>query len=148
MTADGAALRGLLDRAAIAEVLARYARAVDARDLPGVGACFTADAAYDGSLGRGTIATVLPALAEAMTRYERTLHLLGAPAITVDGDGATADTPCVAFHRLVDAGGPRDLVTAVRYVDALVRDGDGWRIAGRRVQIEWRRSERVALPDA
>jgi 3-phenylpropionate/cinnamic acid dioxygenase small subunit len=148
MTADGAALRVLVDRAAVTDVLVRYARALDARDLEAVATCFTSDAAYDGSLATGSIAVALAALAETIGRYERTLHLLGTPAIEIDGDRARADTPCVAFQRLVDAAGPHDLTIAVRYVDELRRDVDGWRICSRRVRIEWRRSEPVAVPDA
>ena len=50
------------DRTAIREVLLRYARGVDARDLALVASCFTPDAAYRGALASGTIADALAAL--------------------------------------------------------------------------------------
>ena len=126
------------DRIAIRDVLARYAAAVDAKDLDAVAACFTPDCAYAGSLGSGTIADALEALTNAMARYDATTHLLGASVVAVDGDTATADTPCVAHHVLP---GGRHLTVAVRYADALTRTPTGWRIRRRKVQATWRRED-------
>ena len=128
----------LADRDAVVAVLHGYAHAVDARDLDAVAACFTADAAYEGRLGRGTVADALRTLADAFVRYDATTHQLHNVHVTVDGDVARTTADCVAWHRL-RAGGW--LVVAVTYHDRLVRTPDGWRIAARRVEPRWTRQE-------
>jgi ketosteroid isomerase-like protein len=134
-------LRALLDRAAIQDVLLRYARGVDRRDFDLVASCFTPDAAYEGSLARGTIRDALAALGDAMARYISTLHLLGNQLIEIDGDRARSETYALAHHRLLD-GALR--VIAVRYVDELIRDGTRWHIRRRTVHHEWQRDEAPA----
>jgi hypothetical protein len=57
------ALQALLDRTAIHDLIMRYARGVDRRDLDLVASCFATDAAYEGSLGTGGIDVVLATLA-------------------------------------------------------------------------------------
>jgi len=133
-----AALRRLLDRAAIEDVLRRYARGVDRRDLELVASCFTADAAYDGALARGTITDALAALRVALDRYASTLHFLGNQLVEVDGDTARSETYALAHHRFADG---TFRVVAVRYLDELVRVRDGWRICRRVARREWERVE-------
>lgn len=134
-------VQDLLDRAAIHDVLLRYARGVDRRDLDLVASCFRPDAAYDGALGTGTIADALAALEPAMARYARTLHVLANQTIELAGDHARSETYALAHHVLPDG---RLRVVALRYCDDLVRDTTGWRIAGRVVHREWERMEAAA----
>jgi len=129
-------LQDLIDRAAIHDVLLRYARGVDRRDLTVVAACFTPDAAYQGALGAGTIAEALARLGEAMARYTSTLHVIGNQTIELEGDAAHSETYCLAHHVLADG---RHREVAVRYLDDLVRDRDTWRIRRRVVAREWER---------
>ncbi len=136
-------LQDLVDRAAIHDVLLRYARGVDRRDLALVASCFRPDAAYEGTLGHGTVADALAALGPAMARYARTLHVLGNQTIELAGDSAESETYALAHHVLVDG---RHRVVAIRYCDHLVRDGETWRIARRVVHREWERTD--AAPEA
>jgi 3-phenylpropionate/cinnamic acid dioxygenase small subunit len=131
--------QALLDRLHVHDVVLRYARAVDDRDLPGVAACFLPDAAYEGSLARGTVETALRSLGDAMARYDATMHLMGAWTVTVDGDRAESRTHCVAYHVLKPASAGRHTTVGVTYRDTMVRDAAGWRIAARRVDARWRR---------
>jgi 3-phenylpropionate/cinnamic acid dioxygenase small subunit len=137
-------VQALLDRAAIGDVLLRYARGVDRRDLAMVRDCFTPDCTYEGTLARGTIADALASLAERLGRYAGTMHLMGNQLIALDGDTATSETSCVAYHRL--GSDAADFVTGVRYLDELVREGDRWRIRRRTVRLDWQRHDAVALP--
>ncbi len=130
------AVQALVDRDAIRDVLLRYARGVDRRDIELVASCFTPDAGYEGSLARGTIVDALAALRVAFERYTRTLHFLGNQVIELDGETARSETYCLAHHVLPD-GGLR--VVAVRYLDELSRDDRGWRIRRRVAQREWER---------
>ena len=127
----GAALQ---DRLALRDLLTRYAHGVDTQDLPLVASCFTPDCAYEGQLGRGTIADALARLAEAFARYRTTLHYLGISEIAVAGDAARTETGCLAYHVRTDG---RHLLAGVRYGDDLVRTLDGWRICRRVVRTFW-----------
>lgn len=126
----------LRDRDDVRDVLLAYARGVDAKDLDGVAACFSADATYDGALGRGTIDDALRALDGAMRRYAATVHRMGNQIVALDGDRAHSETDCLAEHVLADGA---QMTVAVRYVDDLVRAPSGWRIARRAVTTFWRR---------
>jgi ketosteroid isomerase-like protein len=130
------AVQALADRAAIHDVLLRYARGVDRRDLAAVAACFTPDARYEGSLARGTIEQALAGLRVAIDRYTSTFHLIGNQLIELHGDAASSETYALAHHTLPD--GSRRVV-AVRYVDDFVRRPTGWLIARRVAHREWER---------
>ncbi|HWP66842.1 MAG TPA: nuclear transport factor 2 family protein [Candidatus Limnocylindria bacterium] len=127
--------RDLAAALAVCDLLYRYARGVDRRDLDLVRSCFAPGARYDGALASGTVADMLAALPAAMARYAATLHFMGEPAVTIDGDAATSETPTVAYHVLRDGGTLRTV--AVRYVDRLEHGPDGWRITARRVLRCW-----------
>lgn len=135
------ATRRLTDRAAIQDVLLRYARGVDRRDLDLVAACFTPDASYESALASGTIADALARLRDRMARYEATMHFIGNQLVEISGDTASSETYAVAYHRLTDAGIPTLFSVGVRYLDELVRSGECWRIRHRVVKTEWQRTE-------
>ena len=138
------AVRELLDRAAIRDVLARYAHSVDRRDLAGVADCFTSDAAYKGSLGEGSIEVALAALRERMQQYTRTMHFLGTQVIELSGpDSANAETYAIAYHQLAGDEGPRNMAVGVRYLDTFTRTASGWRICRREVSLEWQRVDEL-----
>jgi 3-phenylpropionate/cinnamic acid dioxygenase small subunit len=135
-------VEALLDRAAIQDVLLRYARGVDRRDLALVASCFTPDAAYEGTLAHGTIADALARLGQTFGHYAATTHLVGNQLIELDGDQARSETYTIAYHRI--AGEPlRDRTVAVRYDDSLVRTAAGWRISRRVVHLDWERTDVV-----
>ena len=142
-----AAIRDLLDRDAIRAVLARYAHSVDRRDLDGVAACFTADAAYKGSLGEGSIDVALRALAERMSQYASTMHFLGTQLIEVSGDAATSETYAIAYHQMHADESRRNMAVGVRYLDTFARTARGWRICRREVMLEWQRVDDLVVSD-
>jgi ketosteroid isomerase-like protein len=119
------------DREAIRELLLRYARGVDARDLALVRSCFVPGAAYRGALASGTIADALDALPAAMSRYTATRHAITAQSLDIEGDTARSSADCTAQHWLPD-GSCRTV--SVRYDDELVRGPAGWRISRRHVE--------------
>lgn len=136
--AADALLRELLDRTAIQDVLLRYARGVDRRDLDLVASCFTPDATYEGALARGTIADALARLRDRMARYDSTMHFIGNQLIEIRGDLANSETYAIAYHRLTEAGEVKLFTVGVRYLDELTRDAGVWRIRRRVVKTEWR----------
>lgn len=127
------------DRLALRDLVCRYARGVDRRDLALVRACFTADCRYDGALGRGSIEVALEALGDAMARYRTTFHLLGGQhVLACDARTAAIETYAIAHHVLREPTG-RHRTVGVRYDDACRRTADGWRIAARTVRRVWQR---------
>ena len=140
------AIRELLDRSAIRDLLLRYAQGVDRRDLTLVAACFVPGAAYEGSLGHGTIETALDGLHARMSRYTSTMHFIGNQHIELDGDRATSETYALAYHQFEADGLPQLRIVAVRYFDELVRRGDAWRICRRLVKMDWQRTDRLDAP--
>jgi ketosteroid isomerase-like protein len=141
---DAALARWVADRAAIRDLVTRYAVAVDAKDWPAVRACFTPDATCDDSWFEGDLDTVVGAIERGLARFESTTHLVGNHLAAVDGDHATAETYTLCHHRFRTADGAIDRIAALRYLDALVRTPEGWRIRRRDVVVTFERADPVA----
>ena len=144
-------LARLADDLAIRDLLYRYARGIDRRDLALVRSCFLPDARYEGALATGTIGDMLEALPVVMSRYAATMHFMSDPVVTIDGDRARSETRTLAYHVLHDP--PRRIRTVgVRYEDLLERRDEGWRIVAsnrRRAEGVWKgQPQRVIVPYA
>jgi predicted nuclease with RNAse H fold len=143
------ALQALLDRQAIADVVARYVRGVDRLDRDLVRSCYHPDATDEhGSFSGGVDAYVDWAFG-LLRRYDTTMHLLGPTLVELAGDVALAETYGVAHHRAApdDDGAfdaKRNLVTGFRYVDRFERRDGTWRIAKRIATTEWSRVDDLA----
>jgi uncharacterized protein (TIGR02246 family) len=131
--ADGAhALQGLLDKAAIADVIHAYCLAFDRAEAEAVVALFTEDAVVDYGpdvppmTGRAALAPmVAKGLAE---RFAATSHHVSNIMIRLDGpDRATSVCHLYAWHRYRD-GSPDGHLWA-QYHHAFRREAEGWRIA-------------------
>jgi SnoaL-like domain len=83
-------------------------------------------------------------------RYPKTYHVLGQSTYEIDGDVATGEVYCMAHHLTPDPGADppagTNYVMFIRYDDEYRAGADGeWRIADRRVLIDWTET-RVANP--
>ena len=126
------------DRLAIQDLLARYADIVDGRDFDRLDELFTADAHIDYT-ATGAIAGDLDAtkrfLRDALAAFVRSQHMMGLPVISIDGDRATARTPCHNPMVLDNGDGTASVwLIGIRYEDELVRTSGGWRIRRRSLQ--------------
>lgn len=133
-------------RLALADLSAAYAFAVDERDGSAFAAVFTADGRLevhrpgDGgvpssvSVGHLELAGVPAGLA---ARYGATRHVVGQARHTVDGDRATGLVYCTAHHLEPGPSGASDVARLVTYDDTYERTPSGWRIAVRRVCVDW-----------
>jgi hypothetical protein len=136
---------GLVDRLALRELVEAYASGADRRSGVEVAALFTADGrlvvrldpADDGPgavrRGRAEIESAISTL----RRYRATCHVIANTAASVDGDGATGRTGCVAHHVQGEPGAERDRVLYIRYDDTFVRFEGGWLIDTRVVNVEF-----------
>lgn len=134
------------DERAIIAVLVRYASAIDRRDWTLFASCFTADVEADyGSItrckGRDT-------LVDFMTRGHAkigpTLHRMSNFVIAGDSHEATATSYVDALLMRPDSSGIFRQAHGW-YEDRLVRESEGWKIAGRRfVRVFIQESEPTA----
>jgi hypothetical protein len=128
------------DRLDIMAVLARYARGIDRCHLPTLEGVWAAGAVADFGSGETDARVWSQSTVAALGAMLRTQHLLGQMLIEVDGDTASAETYCHAYHEVAGPDGPIEIVVGGRYLDRLVRTTAGWRIAHRRYVMDWNRN--------
>jgi hypothetical protein len=116
------------DHEALRALGQRYARAADERDVDALAALFHPDAVIIGSRGELDLAGWLDTMRGPRT-FPTSMHLLADPLIELDGDTARLDTYAVV-HQL-GGEGQGDMTLGIRYVDEVVRAGDGWVILRR-----------------
>lgn len=131
----------IADRLEIADVLYRYATALDTRDLELLREVFTPDVVYVMGV-RGELSgvdAIVRKLDEVLGGLEATQHLITNPVIEVDGDTARSTSYVRAQHYLTGNGtGGNTLDMGGSYRDELVRTAHGWRIERRVLEITWR----------
>jgi len=129
-------VRWLVDRAAIAELLARYAQCIDGRDWVGLQATYAPDGVMEhggASVGRDRV----PELSERILEGVATSHhLVGDPSIEIDGDGARTRSHYFATH--VAEGGAVIRQGGGWYDCTLRRTDEGWRFTRVTATSAWR----------
>ena len=140
-----------LDRADILETVTWYFMAIDRRDFAALHRVFTPDveAVFEGVHVAGGIDRLIAFVTGAsdvslpvdVVDLQLSMHFIGNHVATIDGD--TARTETYALAHLVDrpGGAPRMRTRGLRYVDALVRTSEGWRIAKREHLCDWMRDD-------
>ena len=134
----------LVARDAVAQVLARYCRAVDRLDAPLLRGCFHPDALHNAGTAEDFCTYALEVVASCVVTH----HQIGQPFIRVDGEEAFSEVYYTAYQRLPDSGqtvfgeaAGEDVIVAGRYIERFERRDGHWRIAHRRHLIDWRRFE-------
>lgn len=124
-----AALRAVLDRQAVVDVVARFCDCLDRHDIPGLVEVFTTDCTTDYGPARGGPTTgreaTIARIGRGQAAFRRTHHQLGQSVVRLDGDLAHACTYVTATHEDTDGTVSR---VHLRYVDSLRLTQDGWRI--------------------
>ena len=142
---ERAALRRLIAKGSIRDVLYRYCRAIDRCDERLLETVFHPDAIEShGGLHEGP-ALEFCRLAIAYVRKMATVsHYITNIMIDIDGDVAWTESYGLALHRIIDdGGGAFDSIFAARLLDRFEsRDGQ-WRISARRVVYDWNRDSDV-----
>jgi hypothetical protein len=130
---------GLADRAAIADVLVRYAEGLDRRDLAAVRSCFAVDvrAEYGGVELEAGVDALVEHVSVVRT-FAASTHLLGNMRIDVSGDDASSTCRCVAYVLRDTDAGLRVFMRGLTYEDIWRRSQDlGFVITRRRHVPEW-----------
>jgi 3-phenylpropionate/cinnamic acid dioxygenase small subunit len=139
----------LLAEAAVKEVHIRYCRACDRMDFEALRACFHEHATADYGHGVWNLDEYMAHAMSMSAKFIATTHNTGNQLVEVDGDTAWAEHYLVASHRwpLDDKGDTRDLTAAVRYIDRMECIDGEWRIARRKMVLDWQRVEPVTGVD-
>jgi uncharacterized protein (TIGR02246 family) len=136
-TEDRAAIRGLVDA---------WARHADRREPEQQAALFTEDGTvtvYMGEPDSSEAVQVLTGRAElaeafrALRRYDATTHFNGQHTATVDGDRATGETYCLAYHLWTSDGQRTLMIMSIRYLDVFARQDGRWLFAERQLITDW-----------
>jgi hypothetical protein len=137
--------QGIADRLEITELLARYARAVDAGEWDLLDEVFTVDAVIDyRSAGgiRGGRDEVKAWLAEVLRHWPGRLHLIGAATIALHANEAQVSAPfsdVLAPSRDMAAAGTQGYLHGGGwYHHRMRRTSDGWRSVELVEEQTWR----------
>lgn len=130
-------LRELKDRAAIFECVNRYTRAIDRHDAPMIASVFHPDAIDNHGDFLGTVDEFIHWVNTGHSQAaEGHMHNVTSHTCEIDGDTAHAETYVIVVLRGPDGDPLR--VGGGRYLDRLERRNGEWRIALRRVIMDWR----------
>jgi hypothetical protein len=130
---DEAAVQGLIDRAAISDVVNAYATAVDTRDWALFASIFTDSVFLDfrdfhPSLYKQLTREELVGITRGIAAFDATQHLSSNHRHTLHGDRATCVSYMHAGHFLKREGADHACFLYGYYTYELVRDGAGWLI--------------------
>jgi hypothetical protein len=129
------AMAEVADRLAIQDLIARYPLAVDGRDWDALDDLFTTDARIDFTAfggPAGDLASIKTFLRDALGGFRRTQHMMGLPAITLDGDRAAARTSCTNPMIIDNPDGSVGVwLIGLWYDDEFARTPEGWRFTAR-----------------
>jgi hypothetical protein len=139
MTQSTQIFHQLADREGIRDCLIRYARGIDRRDRDTLAAAYWPDATDDHILYNGSAAGFIEWILPLLHTMEQSMHLLGNVTIDLQLPLALTETYFLAYHlRRVDGSGDlSDQSLGGRYLDTMEKRGDEWRIAKRKVIIDW-----------
>lgn len=135
----------LLAEAEIKDVHLRFCRANDRRDEELMRGCFHPDAEIE--LHEILNVEAFLALGRAVLgRYTVTWHNTSNQLVEVDDDAAWAEHYTISLHRIAadEAGPERDFVAYGRYIDRMERRNGEWRIARRKMLLDFTRTDPVA----
>ena len=135
-------VRRLADRTEIAELLARYAHCIDARDWAGLQDTYAEDGVMEHG-GTGVGRDRVPELSERiLTGVATSHHVVDDPSIEIEGDTARTRSHYFATHVAEDGAIIRQ---AGGWYDCTLRRTDrGWRFTRVTARTGWRTGEGLA----
>ncbi|MGP3534190.1 nuclear transport factor 2 family protein [Microbacterium sp. RD1] len=136
-------LRALEDRAEIADLLGRYAFAIDRLRWDDFLSCFAEEVEVNlirtGGWRTMKSSELARVVEKVFTSYTATQHISANPQIAIEGDRAVAWSTLNATHYLRDATGDPWHQQVGYYEYTLARLGAGWRIVRMQQIVHWQR---------
>jgi hypothetical protein len=125
---------------ALRQLLQRYSRAADDRDVAVLASLFHPEAEIVGARGIQTREEWLDTMRAPRT-FPSSMHMIGDPLIVVEesGAGAIMDTYAVVYQLSDPGSGHNDLTLGIRYLDEAVMQNGEWVIRRRQAQTLWMR---------
>ena len=120
------------------DLMQRYAHGVDDRDLDLVATIFAPGAIFEGVQGEKSATEWLDSM-RGQRSFPVSMHVLGEPLATIDGDTAELDTYAVVYQIGDKDKGQADLTLGIRYRDTCARIDGQWLITHRRAATVWMR---------
>ncbi|MGI8926311.1 MAG: nuclear transport factor 2 family protein [Tepidiformaceae bacterium] len=150
MTATADQLQLLADRAAISDVLHRYATGLDMRDWTLLRSIFTDQLDMDfSSIGMRPGPVTADAWVESarvlFAGFDATQHLSANHVHDIRGDEATCTSYMRAEHFVLNNEGENYYTMGGYYTNALVRTEEGWKLRGVTLTVTWNRGNRHVL---
>jgi hypothetical protein len=130
--------------AEIRDVHLRYCRANDRRDEELMRSCFHPGAVIE--LHQELDVDAFIAMGrEILGQFTVTWHNTGNQLVEVQGDAAWAEHYTISSHRIAasEAAPERDWIAHGRYIDRMERRGGEWRIARRKMIVDYTRMDTV-----
>ncbi len=141
-----AEVQRLSDRQAIVDCLHRYTRGLDRHDREILASAYYENAIDNHGGFTGSPQEFIDWVTELLNEWDTHAHFLDPNVIEIDGDVAHSECYILFTQRRADGGGLD--FGAGRYIDRLERRNGEWRIAVRRVMIDWTaRAETAVFAD-
>ncbi len=134
-----AVLQRLVDRQAIDDVIARYARTLDWLDDAGQASCYWPDADIDYGFFKGKAADFLPVVMEIERRSDRRWHMLSGLIVKFLSP-CSASSECYGIFAGANRQGDGTLCGNLyggRYLDEWEKRDGEWRISARTYLVDW-----------
>lgn len=131
-------LQYVLDRIAIEDCLHRYCHAVDRCDAELLRGVYWPDAIDDHVFWKGNAEDFVDFCIPVLSSRDQTLHAISNILIRIEDNKAYVQSYFNAYERLKKKDGSANDVTMFgRYLDQFEKRNDEWRIANRKVQLDW-----------
>ena len=83
------------------------------------------------------IEAIINKIEGTLGRLSASQHIISNHQVTINGNTATSNCYLHAQHTLLGTEGGDNYVLAGRYLDKLIRTDSGWRIAERKLGLDW-----------
>jgi len=133
-----AALRAVVDKQQITELVHAYCQAVDRHDFEKVRALYHGDAIDDhGAFYKGPAMAYIDSLPVISADMEILHHNITTVNIRLDGDYAEGETYGIAFHQARTDNGLVDVIVGTRFLDKFEKRNGKWKFSHRSHALDW-----------
>ena len=136
---DNATLQRLADIQAIRELVMKYCRAVDRKDVAKLHDLYHDDALDDhGGYSAGPASEFIKQLPAILDTMIATSHQILNHYIEIDGDYAEGEVYMIAYHHTRDENGKEiEVIAGGRYLDHYERRDGVWKFKSRKIVTDW-----------